>query len=95
MFGEKGSMVITEIIAVAFAAIKANAMRSVLTTLGIIIGVGAVISMVSLRLSADPATDRGDGDERPLHQSLTGTRDGGRALRVLPPLRRRRRRLER
>jgi putative ABC transport system permease protein len=48
MFGEKGSMLFTEIIAVAFAAIRANAMRSVLTTLGIIIGVGAVISMVSL-----------------------------------------------
>ncbi len=48
MYGEKGSMLITEIVAVAFAAIRANAMRSVLTTLGIIIGVAAVISMVSL-----------------------------------------------
>jgi len=33
---------------VALAAIRANAMRSMLTTLGIIIGVGAVISMVAL-----------------------------------------------
>jgi len=37
-----------EIIAVAMAAIRANALRSFLTTLGIIIGVGAVIAMVAL-----------------------------------------------
>jgi len=41
-------MLIKEIILVALAAIRANAMRSFLTTLGIIIGVGAVIAMVSL-----------------------------------------------
>mgnify|MGYP001827707553 CR=1 FL=1 len=48
MIGQKGSLLSVEIIAVAMAAIRANAMRSVLTTLGIIIGVAAVITMVSL-----------------------------------------------
>lgn len=37
-----------EIVAVALAAIKANALRSILTTLGIVIGVAAVIAMVAL-----------------------------------------------
>ena len=37
-----------EIVLVALAAIRANAMRSFLTALGIIIGVGAVITMVAL-----------------------------------------------
>ena len=37
-----------EIIKVALTAIRANMMRSVLTTIGIIIGVGAVITMVAL-----------------------------------------------
>ncbi len=41
-------MLIKEIVFVALAAIRANAMRSFLTTLGIIIGVAAVIAMVSI-----------------------------------------------
>jgi putative ABC transport system permease protein len=41
-------MLIYEIIMVAMAAVRANVLRSVLTTLGIIIGVAAVIAMVSL-----------------------------------------------
>src|SRR3972149_4100410 len=41
-------MLIFEIVIVALAAIRANVLRSVLTTLGIIIGVAAVITMVSL-----------------------------------------------
>ncbi|HSG06853.1 MAG TPA: ABC transporter permease [Longimicrobiales bacterium] len=41
-------MLIFEILMVAMTAIRANALRSVLTTLGIIIGVAAVIAMVSL-----------------------------------------------
>ncbi len=40
--------VFREILMVALGAIRTNALRSVLTTLGIIIGVGAVISMVAL-----------------------------------------------
>jgi putative ABC transport system permease protein len=41
-------MLIVEIILVALGAIRANAMRSFLTTLGIIIGVAAVIALVSI-----------------------------------------------
>ncbi len=41
-------MLVFEIIAVAMGAVRANALRSVLTTLGIVIGVGAVITMVAL-----------------------------------------------
>ena len=41
-------MLIGETIRVALGAIRANAMRSALTTLGIIIGVAAVIAMVAL-----------------------------------------------
>ena len=41
-------MLVFEIIMVAMGAIRANVMRSVLTTLGIVIGVGAVITMVAL-----------------------------------------------
>ncbi len=41
-------MLVTEIIWVALGAIRANKLRSFLTTLGIIIGVSAVIAMVAL-----------------------------------------------
>jgi putative ABC transport system permease protein len=41
-------MLIREIFLVSLAAIRANLLRSFLTTLGIIIGVGAVITMVAL-----------------------------------------------
>ncbi len=41
-------MLIKEIFVVALGAIRANILRSFLTTLGIIIGVGAVITMVAL-----------------------------------------------
>ena len=41
-------MILTENFRVAFSAIRANTMRSVLTTLGIIIGVAAVIAVVSV-----------------------------------------------
>jgi putative ABC transport system permease protein len=41
-------MLVYEIVMVALAAIRANVLRSVLTTLGIIIGVAAVIAMVAL-----------------------------------------------
>ncbi len=50
MFGRYGDnvMLIWEIVLVAMAAIRANIMRAVLTTLGIIIGVAAVIAVVAL-----------------------------------------------
>ena len=41
-------MLLGETIAVAFQSIRANKLRAVLTMLGIIIGVGAVITMVAL-----------------------------------------------
>jgi putative ABC transport system permease protein len=41
-------MLLFEIMMVSLAAIRANVMRSVLTTLGIIIGIAAVMSMVAL-----------------------------------------------
>src|SRR5688572_33334081 len=41
-------MLLGEIIAVAFSAIFANKLRSVLTMLGIVIGISAVITMVAL-----------------------------------------------
>ncbi len=48
MSGFQRMLVFREVILVALAAIRANALRSVLTTLGIVIGVAAVISMVAL-----------------------------------------------
>ncbi len=46
--GGGGRMVAAEIVLVALGSVRANLLRSFLTTLGIIIGVGAVIAMVSL-----------------------------------------------
>jgi putative ABC transport system permease protein len=46
-------MLFAEIIAVALAALKANKMRSLLTMLGIVIGVGSVITMVALGNGAE------------------------------------------
>ena len=37
-----------ENMAMAFSAIRANKMRSILTMLGIVIGIGSVISIVSI-----------------------------------------------
>src|SRR6476661_2629296 len=48
-------MLLGETIAVAFQSIRANMLRSVLTMLGIIIGVGAVITMVALGSGAQKA----------------------------------------
>ncbi|MGB0542912.1 MAG: ABC transporter permease [Longimicrobiales bacterium] len=41
-------MLLFEIVMVAMAAVRANVLRSVLTTLGIVIGIAAVITMVAL-----------------------------------------------
>ena len=51
-------MLIGEIIQVALGAIRANKLRSVLTMLGIIIGVGAVITMVALGTGAQRAVQQ-------------------------------------
>jgi len=48
-------MLVGEIIAVALSAIRANKLRSFLTSLGIIIGVAAVITMVALGTGAQRA----------------------------------------
>jgi putative ABC transport system permease protein len=53
-------MLIKEIFQVALAAIRANVLRSFLTTLGIIIGVGAVITMVAL----------GEGAQRQVEEQI-------------------------
>jgi len=44
----RGSKQVFEIVVVAFGAMRSNLLRSMLTTLGIVIGVGAVITMVAL-----------------------------------------------
>ena len=50
-------MLIEEVIRVAFQAVRANKLRSLLTMLGIIIGVGAVITMVALGAGAQKAVE--------------------------------------
>ena len=50
-------MLLGETIAVAFQSIRANKLRAVLTMLGIIIGVGAVITMVALGSGAQRAVE--------------------------------------
>jgi putative ABC transport system permease protein len=50
-------MLIGETFAVALSSIRANTLRSILTMLGIIIGVGAVITMVALGTGAQKAVE--------------------------------------
>jgi putative ABC transport system permease protein len=50
-------MLIEEVIRVALQAVRANKLRSLLTMLGIIIGVGAVITMVALGAGARKAVE--------------------------------------
>ena len=50
-------MLIGETVSVALQSIKANALRSILTALGIIIGVAAVITMVALGTGAQKAVE--------------------------------------
>jgi putative ABC transport system permease protein len=50
-------MLLGETFAVALSSIRANALRSILTMLGIIIGVGAVITMVALGTGAQKAVE--------------------------------------
>ncbi len=65
-------MLIFEIIMVAMAAVRANVLRSVLTTLGIIIGVAAVIAMVAL----------GEGAQQRVEQQIA--RMGTNVLTIRP-----------
>jgi putative ABC transport system permease protein len=65
-------MLALEIVLVALAAIRANALRSFLTTLGIIIGVAAVIAMVAL----------GEGAQRRVQDQIQ--RIGTNVLTVRP-----------
>jgi putative ABC transport system permease protein len=53
--GEVDQMLIGEIISVAIGALRANKLRSLLTMLGIVIGVGAVIAVVALGTGAQQA----------------------------------------
>ena len=48
-------MLLGEIISVALGALRANKLRSLLTMLGIVIGVGAVIAVVALGTGAQQA----------------------------------------
>ena len=50
-------MLIREIISVAINALRVNKLRSLLTMLGIVIGVGAVIAMVALGRGAQNAVN--------------------------------------
>ncbi len=50
-------MLLGEIVAAAFQSIRANALRSMLTMLGIVIGVGAVITMLALGRGAQKAVE--------------------------------------
>lgn len=65
-------MLLGEILRVSFGAIRANKLRSFLTTLGIIIGIGAVITMVAL----------GEGAQRSIEQQLQSL--GTNVLTVRP-----------
>src|SRR6185369_15430157 len=53
--GAGDHMLIGEIISVALGALRANKLRSLLTMLGIVIGVGAVIAVVALGTGAQQA----------------------------------------
>ena len=50
-------MLLLEIVLVAMSAVRANVLRSVLTTLGIVIGVAAVITMVALGEGAQQSVE--------------------------------------
>ncbi len=82
-------MLIKEIVVVALQAIRVNALRSFLTTLGIIIGVAAVIAMVSLGEGAQRRVEeqiQNMGTNvltiRPGQSMFRGIRDGGARARL-------------
>ena len=65
-------MLVFEIVMVAMGAVRANVMRSILTTLGIVIGIAAVITMVAL----------GEGAQQRVEQEIS--RMGTTILTVRP-----------
>ena len=65
-------MLIWEIVMVAMGAVRANLLRSVLTTLGIVIGIAAVITMVAL----------GEGAQRQVQEEIN--RMGTTVLTIRP-----------
>jgi putative ABC transport system permease protein len=54
----KAAVLLGELIAVAFASVRANLFRSILTMLGIIIGVASVITMLAVGAGAKGAVDQ-------------------------------------
>jgi putative ABC transport system permease protein len=83
-------MDLVAIIRIAMRALARNKLRSMLTMLGIIIGVGAVIAMVLVgqgAATAGAATDRGHGLEHALcaigHGNRGGMRMGWGATKTL------------
>ena len=75
-------MLIGEIISVALGALRANKLRSLLTMLGIVIGVGAVIAVVALGTGAQQAVkDRISALGTTLLTVNPGQQRGGRAWR--------------
>ena len=68
-------MNLAAILRIAMRALARNKLRSALTMLGIIIGVGAVIAMVSVGQGAQQqaqAADRGDGFQHSFRQFRFG-----------------------
>ena len=65
-------MLSLEIVKVAMGAVRANLLRSVLTTLGIVIGIAAVITMVAL----------GEGAQQRVQQEIN--RMGTTVLTIRP-----------
>ena len=68
-------MLITETIRISLDSIRGNLFRALLTMLGIIIGVGAVITMVALGSGAQRAIDE---QIDALGASVLSVRSGGR-----------------
>ena len=60
-------MMILAIFKIAIRALQRNALRTLLTMLGIIIGVGAVIAMVSIGNGAKAQVEIGRPDHRRQH----------------------------
>ena len=75
-------MQLGETIAVAFQSIRANKLRAALTMLGIVIGVGAVITMVALGSGAQKAVE--DRINSLGANLLSGVASAGFATTALP-----------